>query len=450
MKNKAFTFVELIVVVTILAILALIWTVSYTWYIWDSRDAKRQANLSEIKWALKLYKQNRGSYPLPSDRFNISYNSDIVAYQWKMWSWVSLSNVDSLPLDPKLNLPYTYSVSKNRTEFQLSASLENSWVPKAIVLWDYKSVSKDTLPSISIATSTWINIASDKNKFIFDNQSFNLPYTFSSPYSPLSASWATFSWVLNDAIAKNTFWQNSDFRSCEEIEESGKLLNSSWLWINYQVIDNNWSTQNVSCNPYDACSSAWQVLQATSTYPWCDTKDIIVCSWVDVWVTLAACNIWATIAWTWSTSNTIWNYFQWWNNYWNISSSSTHTWVLADASWFWPNNYYKSTSFITKSPSYRNDWTTIQNDNLWWWNGTYEERMWPCERWYHVMKQTEWSQISIANNKWNTLMLPNWSYWMSNTYTTYWYKATIIYNSIFWTSDWMDRWDKWILRCMKN
>jgi hypothetical protein len=38
-----------------------------------------------------------------------------------------------MPLDPKINLPYTYSVTTNRTEYQVALTLENSNLPKALV-----------------------------------------------------------------------------------------------------------------------------------------------------------------------------------------------------------------------------------------------------------------------------------------------------------------------------
>lgn len=59
-KNiKAFSFTELIVVVTILAILSTIGFVSFSSYIESSRDTKRQSDIASIESALKVYKQKK-------------------------------------------------------------------------------------------------------------------------------------------------------------------------------------------------------------------------------------------------------------------------------------------------------------------------------------------------------------------------------------------------------
>jgi hypothetical protein len=66
---------------------------------------------------------------------------------------VSLSTATSLPLDPELDIPYFYATTKNRQEYQLAASMENSDNPFTHLVGDYKSVSKQVLPNILLATS---------------------------------------------------------------------------------------------------------------------------------------------------------------------------------------------------------------------------------------------------------------------------------------------------------
>jgi len=88
------------------------------------------------------------------------------------------------------------------------------------------------------------------------------------------------------------------------------------------------------------------------------------------WITIADKNLWATTVWnSWDTLSeaNCWKYYQRWNNYgfsrtWSVATSSTQV----DASWYWPWNYYSSSTFITRSSS-PFDWSSAQNDNLWWW-----------------------------------------------------------------------------------
>ncbi|MDR2640822.1 MAG: hypothetical protein LBC61_06030 [Candidatus Peribacteria bacterium] len=91
------------------------------------------------------------------------------------------------------------------------------------------------MPTIILAIngngSVDVNNSDSKKTFVFNEQD-NLPYTFVSPYSPL-ANGATYNSITNDGLKdfvedylkpNNFYWQNSDYRSCGEIEEAGKRL----------------------------------------------------------------------------------------------------------------------------------------------------------------------------------------------------------------------------------
>ena len=86
-------------------------------------------------------------------------------------------------------------------------------------------------------------------------------------------------------------------------------------------------------------------------------------------------NLWATMTWVWKNApvESYWNYYQWWNNYGfppDSSATISVTWTKVDASWYWPENTYLSSTFITWEESYDNwesDWSSVRNDNLWWW-----------------------------------------------------------------------------------
>lgn len=244
--KKWFTLVELVVVMIILATLSIIWIVSYTSNLGASRNATRKLDLTYLSSAFTKFQQEKWNFPMPGDNFNITYWTNIVAYQWKINNKVHLSTIDRLPYDPKIDIPYTYSTTKNRQEFQITASFEwlDEWdKTKAIVLWTYSSVSKNILPTILVANSWEINIESDKNKFIFDWQSHNIAYTFSEPFSPHN-DWTIISTILSEIW--NKYWQNSSYRSCEEIEEAGKAIPSSNP-IEYQILNSNWELTNTSC-----------------------------------------------------------------------------------------------------------------------------------------------------------------------------------------------------------
>lgn len=263
MKNKKwFSFVELIVSVTILAVISTIWFISYSWYLWDSRDSQRKSDLAQLGSALKVYKQKRWYYAMPGDKFEILYNTAPIVYQWKFNDKVRLNTLDRLPLDPKTKGPYLYSIVKNRQQFEIAATLENEDSPKAIVHWTYKSVARATLPWIILAierettqTATIIALEDDsesedwwvtRNKFIFNNQDHNLPYDFVEPFSPVS-DWTTVEAILWELETSNSYWQNTDYRNCIEIKESWKAIQDDWTTITYQQITDAWTLVDVDC-----------------------------------------------------------------------------------------------------------------------------------------------------------------------------------------------------------
>ncbi len=97
MKNKsAFTLVEVLVVATIVALLAAGGIVSYSQFGKTSRDARRKADVEQVRAALEMYRSNdtNSSYPLNM--------SGLVNY------------LKTTPMDPKGPTPYiTYSPLKS-------------------------------------------------------------------------------------------------------------------------------------------------------------------------------------------------------------------------------------------------------------------------------------------------------------------------------------------------
>ena len=257
-KKKAFTFIELVIVTTIIVILTWIWFTSYVQYIWDSRDSQRKSDLAHISSALKIYKQDRWYYPTPWNNFNITYSGTTVANQWFLNRNVRLSTLEQLPLDPKSEVPYLYSVTSNKQEFQAAWSLENEDVAVSLLMWTYKTVSKNILPTLLLATwaTDWSNVEvqsgsvdwdAHRKLFIYNNQMHNLPYDFTSSSLPVNDG-TSFASLLAEMEASNDFWQNSDYRNCVEIEEWWKLLVPLITTaLEYQVVSSTWTLSNTWC-----------------------------------------------------------------------------------------------------------------------------------------------------------------------------------------------------------
>jgi len=254
-KNDSwFTLVEIIVAATILVILTTIWFYSYTNNLADARDWKRKSDAATIGSQLNLYKRQRWAFPAPGNSFQIVNHWFLVANQWFLNNDVSLSTAESLSLDPDLDIPYVYSVTRSKQEYQIAMSLENNDSPLALVQWNYKSVSKNILPTIVLALSgqwaveinaseTATNGNINRTLFVYDQGFHNLPYGFENA-TPQSDG-TPFSTALLDV--QSTYWQNIDYRSCWEIFTAAKWISPSGTTDEYQILNSSGTLTNTWC-----------------------------------------------------------------------------------------------------------------------------------------------------------------------------------------------------------
>jgi len=125
MKNKkAFTLVELIVVITILSILTTIGFVSYSSLLGGSRDVNRISQVKKISEALEVFRIDK-FLPLPDKKIEITSNWTIIGYQWDLWKNIlnSIGYTESW-LDPKYKEYFSYYITKNKKYFQILTLLE--------------------------------------------------------------------------------------------------------------------------------------------------------------------------------------------------------------------------------------------------------------------------------------------------------------------------------------
>ncbi|PIY68596.1 hypothetical protein COY90_05150 [Candidatus Roizmanbacteria bacterium CG_4_10_14_0_8_um_filter_39_9] len=65
--RRGFTFIEILVVVTIIGIITAVGTLSYSSIMKQSRDAKRKGDLEQIRAAVEMYKSSTNKYPIKLD-----------------------------------------------------------------------------------------------------------------------------------------------------------------------------------------------------------------------------------------------------------------------------------------------------------------------------------------------------------------------------------------------
>lgn len=122
MKKKAFTLIEILVVVTIISLLAAGAYVNYSSINNKSFDEKRKADIEQIRMALEMYYNNNSTYPptLPSN--------SLIDGAGRVY-------LNKIPKDPKYNNFYSYttqptgcdgSSSNPCVEYTLTAVLSNN------------------------------------------------------------------------------------------------------------------------------------------------------------------------------------------------------------------------------------------------------------------------------------------------------------------------------------
>jgi len=114
MKNS-FTLIEILVVATIIGLLSAGASISYSQFAKQSRDAKRKADLEQIRAALEMYYSNNDNF-YPALTINCSSTGGITDTGGNTY-------LSSIPKDPKCNI-YTYYYSTTGSNYTLGAYLE--------------------------------------------------------------------------------------------------------------------------------------------------------------------------------------------------------------------------------------------------------------------------------------------------------------------------------------
>ncbi|QFR38956.1 hypothetical protein A9Q91_01845 [Candidatus Gracilibacteria bacterium 28_42_T64] len=441
-NKKAFTLVELIGVMVVLVILGTIAFISFQGYAKTARDSGRVTDVNSITKSLEVYYVNNGTYPTPTGATPVSYSGTTVWTQGTVGDDVIEELGLSGPiLDPLLGSEYAYSVTKLNKEFEVGAVMEGNSIAStqitnavhaagtrytAYIKGTYnkkiaKAVMGNTtylfaIPSIissDLSNPDIIEIAA--NKALVYSGYNNLPSNIDIP-SVENTGGFNFGGSVNiviyegssdpsglDSSALQTFAENlqnvyvaSDIANDPLYENivSMNTSDSTEVSSNIGPIINNilGGSVEVSEAAINSCTVVGEILSSTSSYGSCNTPDIIVCSGPGSSYTIAACNAGTQIGGTGATSYG--ELYQWGNNAALKLAGESSTQIGATTS----DSTYSNTTFIKLS----DDWTSIQNDNLWGnTTNTNVARQGPCENGYHVPTQLEWENIYTVGG-WGT------------------------------------------------
>lgn len=119
LQSAGFTFIELLVSITIITVMMAIATVSFRGANKNARDAKRKADLQEIRGAVETYRLAEGSYPNTNDDSSQAVFMDDLQPTY-------LSQNFSDPINTSPNLYYYRYVGSASCNYVLYAPVEVS------------------------------------------------------------------------------------------------------------------------------------------------------------------------------------------------------------------------------------------------------------------------------------------------------------------------------------
>ncbi len=121
--KKAFTLIEILVVATIIGLLAAGAAVSYSQFSKQSRDARRKADLEQIRAAVEMYRSNSATNDYPATASVVISCTTPTSLTDGTYTYMS-----TIPSDPKCNSATNspnYSYIYSSQSYTISATLEN-------------------------------------------------------------------------------------------------------------------------------------------------------------------------------------------------------------------------------------------------------------------------------------------------------------------------------------
>ncbi len=113
-SSEGFTLLEILIAISIIGILSVFGMTAYTNSLNTGRDARRRADLEQIKSALEMFRSDsiNSRYPLNTEGLDILETGN--------------PRYLNVPLDPRDGLNYAYYASNNGSDYALGTNLEGT------------------------------------------------------------------------------------------------------------------------------------------------------------------------------------------------------------------------------------------------------------------------------------------------------------------------------------
>lgn len=111
--QTGFSMIELLVVSSIIILISSIALVSFQTATLRSRNGKREADISQVRSALEVYRATEGTYPVHVNYSGLMANNDFAQFL-----------TGASPSDPKDSTPYVYTYTSDGFTYSICYTLE--------------------------------------------------------------------------------------------------------------------------------------------------------------------------------------------------------------------------------------------------------------------------------------------------------------------------------------
>ncbi len=257
--NRAFTLVELIVVIIIISIL---WTISFMsiqWYSSRARDSVRKSDIKSISTSIEMFAVKTWFFPVPTDWREVTFSGAEVWTQWTIWDSVinSVNELSKEIVDPVTQTPYTYSRLHWKQKYEIATAFERevainipslfinetyaSWetIANAYLEWNYNwvvtKISTWTLSyvlAIPSIVSSDLNITDvmdykTDNKFVYHGYQ-DLPANYEN--SKFKVDW----WTIDYNPSNIVVYESWSFDYLDDVSVQVQLLSDlqeAYSWV---------------------------------------------------------------------------------------------------------------------------------------------------------------------------------------------------------------------------